>query len=169
MAWAGATMKLSEKGLDLIKLFEGCKLKMYKDQAGYPTIGIGHKLTPEELKTGLITIYGKTHLWANGLTEEQIEDLKYQDADYCEAVINAHVKVLLNQYQYDAIVSFIFNVGVGAFLRSTLLKKINEKRFKDVPNEINKWTFITSNGKKIVSNGLKNRRDAEIKLWQEVV
>ncbi len=160
-------MKLSKNGLEFLKKHEGVRLKAYTDQAGHLTIGIGHKLTEQELQTGLIVIRGKAYPWKNGLSMAQVEALEDQDDDYAENVINKFVKVPLNQNQFDALVSFIFNVGVSAFLTSTLLKKLNSKDYIGAGNEMPKWNKITDpkTKKKVVSKGLVNRRAADAGLW----
>lgn len=165
------SMKLSKKGLEYLKKVEGVAEKAYKDQAGYWTIGIGHKLTPQELATGLIIIKGVTASWKNGLSLAQIEALEDQDDDYVENLINSTIKHELKQNQFDALVSFIFNVGVSAFLKSTLLKKLIKKSFKDVPQEFLKWVYVTDpkTKKKFVSKGLLARRKRDAALWEGTI
>lgn len=158
-------MFLGEAGIEHLKKFEGERSRAYKCQAGHLTIGVGHKLTNLELKTGLITIQGETFGWKKGLTSYQISALLDQDADHAEKVVNQNVKPDLTQNQFDALVSFVFNVGAVAFMKSTLLKKINAKAFHEVPKQLKLWKYVTVNGKKVVSTGLARRRDAEAALW----
>ena len=162
--------KLSQNGLESLKKMEGIMLNVYKDVAGYPSIGIGHKLTPDELKSRLIIIKGESHPWSNGLTENQVEDLKKQDIGYHESIINNHIKSSICQHQFDCLVSFSYNTGIGAFLNSTLFKKVNSMKFDEVPDELIKWIYITDpkTKKKLISNGLQNRRNAEVKLWKGI-
>ncbi len=162
-----ALRTLSPNGVEFLKKVEGVKLKMYVDPAGYPTIGIGHKLTPQEMKAGLLTIHGVTAPWRKGLTLQQAETLKAQDAGYAESALNVHVKAPLTQSQFDALVSFVFNVGVGAFLASTLLKRLNAKQYEEIPKQFKRWVYLTHprTGKKVRSVGMVNRRNAEIALW----
>jgi lysozyme len=154
-------MQMSEQGLELLKQWEGFELKVYKDSAGLLTIGVGHLLTKSELSSGKIVINGQTVKYANGLTDQQALDLLSQDVQPAETTVNSNVKVLLNQDQFDALVSFTFNVGGGAFKGSTLLKLLNQKQYTEVPTQLLRWTRA---GGKVVQ-GLLNRRQNEIKLW----
>jgi len=154
-------MQMSENGLELLKQWEGFELKVYKDSAGLLTIGVGHLLTKSELSSGKIVINGVTVKYANGLTEQQALDLLSQDVQPAENTVNTNVKVPLTQNQFDALVSFTFNVGGGAFKGSTLLKVLNQKQYTEVPAQLLRWTRA---GGKVVQ-GLLNRRQNEIKLW----
>jgi len=118
-------MNTSPKGLEVLGLREGVRHKAYKDTKGILTIGVGH--TGPEVVAGLV--------W----TDKQVQDTLRKDVAKCEACINYNVKVALTQNQYDALVSFIFNVGVGAFQRSTMLKKINLKDFVGAAAEFDRW------------------------------
>lgn len=144
-------MTLNEKSLDLIKSFEQLRLKVYPDQAGLPTIGWGHLIKPDENLTEI--------------TKEQADDLLKKDLQIAEDAANKYIHVRLSDNQYGAIVSFIFNTGVQAFRGSTLLRKLNQGQFEEVPEHIAEWNKVTKNGVKQISNGLVNRRMAEIKLW----
>ena len=156
-----ASMQMSENGLELLTQWEGFKLTMYKDSAGLPTIGVGHLLTKSELSSGKITINGVPVKYANGLTEQQVTDLLAQDVKPASSAVNSGVKVPLKQNQFDALCSFTFNVGVAAFTGSTLLKVLNQKQYDQVPTQLLRWTRA---GGKVVQ-GLVNRRNNEIKLW----
>lgn len=155
-------MKASQHLLDLLVEWEGLKLKSYLDVAKLLTIGIGHLLTKEEKETGFIVIKGQKVPWHCGITKSQAYDLKIQDMVRFEQSVNSSVKVELKQHQYDALVSFAYNVGVAAFQGSTLLKKLNAGQYSEVPAELSKW--VKAGGKKI--QGLVNRRNNEIKLWK---
>ena len=152
---------ISEKGLELIKQWEGFSNTVYKDVAGLPTIGVGHLLTQYELSSGKIDIYGNSIKYRYGLTNEQVLDLLHWDINDFVDDINDLVMVELNQNQFDALVSFAFNVGTKAFYQSTLLKKLNQHLYDEVPGQLMRWVY--SGGRKI--NGLVNRRNNEIKLW----
>lgn len=154
-------MQTSENGLELLKQWEGFKLNVYKDSAGLPTIGVGHLLIKSELSSGKIVINGLPIKYANGLTEQQALDLLSQDVKPAEQTVNTNVKVPLNQNQFDALVSFTFNVGGGAFKSSTLLKVLNQKQYDGVPTQLLRWTRAAGQ----VVQGLVNRRQNEIKLW----
>lgn len=147
-------MKISADGINLIKEFEGVRLKSYKCPAGVYTIGVGHTSAagPPEVKPGMTITQGQAlKILNNDLTQ-------YEDA------INNNVKVDLTQNQFDALVSFVFNVGVGAFKKSTLLKKLNAGQYSAVPGELMKWT--KGGGQELP--GLVRRRRAEAALWRGV-
>jgi Phage-related lysozyme (muraminidase) len=154
-------MQMSSHGLELLEQWEGFKTTVYKDSAGLPTIGVGHLLTKSELSSGKITINGVPVSYENGLTEQQVTDLLAQDVKPAAAAVNGNVKVDLDQNQFDALVSFTFNVGVGAFTGSTLLKVLNQGQYDQVPTQLLRWTRA---GGQVVQ-GLVNRRNNEIKLW----
>jgi len=151
-------MQMSKKGLDSLAQWEGIELKMYKDVAGLPTIGVGHLLTQDELSSGKILIQGKVARYANGLTKKQVIQLLAQDV---EKFVTKQVQVELKPHQFDALVSFTFNVGNGAFKNSTLLKVLNKGLHDEVPRQLARWVY--SGGRKI--QGLINRRNNEINLW----
>ncbi|MDQ3746214.1 MAG: lysozyme [Acidobacteriota bacterium] len=154
-------MQMSQHGLQLLEQWEGFKLQVYKDSAGLPTIGVGHLITKSEQASGTININGVPVKYAGGLTQQQVTDLLAQDVVPAQNAVNNGVKVALNQNQFDALVSFTFNVGVGAFTSSTLLKVLNQGQYDQVPTQLLRWTKA---GGKVVQ-GLVNRRNNEIKLW----
>ncbi len=154
-------MRMSDNGLELLKQWEGFKLEVYKDSAGLPTIGVGHLLTKSELASSKIVIGGVPVQYADGLTDQQVLDLLSQDVTPADQAVNTGVTVELNQNQFDALVSFTFNVGVGAFTSSTLLKVLNQQQYDQVPTQLLRWTRA---GGQVVQ-GLVNRRQNEIKLW----
>ena len=154
-------MEMSEHGLELLKQWEGFELKQYKDSAGLPTIGVGHLITQSEQASGEIVINGVPVAYASGLAGAQVLDLLSQDVNPAENAVNNGVKVALNQDQFDALVSFTFNVGAGNFNSSTLLKVLNQGQYDQVPDQLRRWNKA---GGKVVQ-GLVNRRENEIKLW----
>ena len=154
-------MQMSQHGLDLLTQWEGCELEVYNDSAGLPTIGVGHLLTKSELMSGKITLGGVPVKYSDGLTQQQAETLLGQDLDPTEAAVNNGVKVKLSQNQFDALTSFTFNVGVAAFTSSTLLRLLNQGQYAQVPEQLMRWTRA---GGRVVQ-GLVNRRQNEIKLW----
>jgi len=155
-------MNVSDRLLKLLEEWEGFKQKAYKDSGGAPTIGIGHKLIPKELSAGIIVIGGVPVAYRNGINYEQALRLKRDDLVRFEKVVNQYVKVPLAQNEYDALVSFSYNVGDGAFRGSTLLKELNAGRKDHVPVELKRWN--KDNGR--VVKGLINRRNKEIALWE---
>jgi len=154
-------MKISPAGLQLLTLWEGSKRKVYTDSAGLPTIGVGHLLLKSEIAADAINIAGKLVRLRYGLSNMQIGDLLAQDIVRFEDAINRNVKLTLRQNEFDALVAFCFNVGVTAFLRSSLLKEINSGNLDAVPNQMRRWNTV--GGKPVP--GLTNRREKEIRLW----
>ena len=146
-------MKISENGLNLIKEFEGFRSNPYKCSAGVPTIGYGSTYYRDGKK---VTLNDKpiSQDEAN-LLLEHIANKDFGDK------INNLVKVELNQNQFDALVSFCYNLGIGNFKSSTLLKKINQADFKGASEEFIKWNKA---GGKIL-DGLTRRRQKEKELF----
>jgi lysozyme len=136
-------MKISSTGLDLIKHFESFSPVPYLCPAHKLTVGYGHVVLRNENFTSI--------------TEEEATQLLQKDCGVAEDCINQSVKVPLSQDQFDALVSFVFNIGVGAFLNSTLLKLLNAHCYQDAALEFLRWN--KSNGS--VLNGLTRRRQAE--------
>jgi len=143
-------MKLSDKGRALLIQLEGKRNHVYEDVAGLKTIGVGHLLKPGEDMAYL--------------TDEQVEELMTKDIAQFELAVNRFVRVKLAQNEFDALVIFVFNVGIDAFCKSTLLKLINRSEFAEVSKQLMRWN---KSGGKVVA-GLTNRRKAEIKLWEGV-
>lgn len=139
-------MKTSQKGINLIKQFEGCELEAYKCPAGIWTIGYGHTV---DVYKGM------------KITEKEAEILLIDDLPKYEKYAQDFA---INQNQFDALVSFIYNVGSGNFMKSTLRKKImagaNEQ---EIRNEFAKWR---RGGGKILP-GLVKRRKAEADLFYQ--
>lgn len=147
-------MKMSVAAIDrLIKPFEGCKLTAYCCPAGVLTIGWGHTSSagaPEVAK-------GMT------ITQNQADTILAADLVRYEQAVTEMVQQPLTQRQFDVLVDFAYNAGVGNLRSSTLLKKVNAADFDAVPAELMKWT--KGNGK--VLPGLVRRRQAEIAWWNE--
>jgi lysozyme len=140
-------MKTSQKGTDLIKQFEGTVLKVYKDAVGLPTIGIGHLIKHNESFTTI--------------TQQQAEELLAKDLVQFEVGVTKAVRVTLNQNQFDALVSFSFNLGLGNLNSSTLLRKLNAGDYQGAASEFERWNKA---GGKILT-GLTRRRLAEKGLF----
>lgn len=147
-------MKISKVGINLIKEFEGCYLTAYKCPAGVWTIGIGH--------TGEVD--GKLICKGMTITQQKAEELlsEYSEKRYEPAVRNLGVE--LNQNQYDALVSFCYNLGPGIFT-GNLLNAIKNKNWTSVADQILLYNKATVNGKLTVLNGLTRRRKAERELF----
>lgn len=120
-------MNISDNGVAKIKVREGEKLVSYLDTKGIPTIGVGH--TGPEVKLGMRITPGQSAAYLRG-------DLKT-----AEDAVNKSVKVSLTQNQYDALVSFVFNVGVRAFTTSTLLKVLNMGNYAEAAAQFNRWVI----------------------------
>ena len=145
-------MKMSAAGLATVKEFEGLKLKAYKCPAAVWTIGYGHTSA-----AGAPEVTPKLEV-----TKEECEAILKRDMKQYEDGVNKLVTVSLTQGQFDALVDFAYNAGVGALQKSTLLKKVNAGKFDEVPAEFMKWT--KGGGKELP--GLVRRRRAEVKLWR---
>jgi lysozyme len=143
-------MNISQVGIDLIKKFEGCVLHEYKDAGGVPTIGWGH--------TGGITPNQK-------ITQAQADVLLNTDLKKFVDGVNGCVKVPINQNQFDSLVAFAFNLGIGCLQKSDLLTYINKKDFAHAANEFPR--FCHAGGE--ILQGLVNRRAAEKALFLKPV
>jgi lysozyme len=148
----GAIMQTSKAGVDLIKKFEGRRLAAYRCPAGVWTIGYGHTTDAGSPKVvpGMV------------ISATQADEILKQDLRQYEEGVTRLLKVSVTQGQFDALVSFAYNCGVGALQKSTLLKKINADRHANVPAEFMKWTRAA--GKELP--GLVRRRRAEAALWR---
>ena len=145
------TRSVNKASLDKIKQWEGLRLTAYTDSVGVWTIGYGH--TGADVKPGMT------------ITNERADELLRGDLRTAERAVDSSVTVPLSDNQFGALVSFVFNVGSGAFKGSTLLKKLNAGDYDSVPAELARWNKGTIGGKKVVIPGLVNRRAAEIGLW----
>lgn len=159
------SMQVGQNGKNLFREWEGLVTHEYPDSGGAPTIGIGHLLTRSERTSGKIVINGAPFDYRDGLTEQQCWDLLDQDLDVAERAVNEAVSAALNQNQFDALVSFAFNVGEGAFRGSTLVKLLNQGQYNEVPAQLRRW--VRDNGQ--IVQGLVNRREKEIALWNTPV
>lgn len=151
-------MKLSAAGIDAIKRRETCKLEAYKDEHGLWTIGWGHLLTQSELTSG--KCQGED--WRHGITQAAADTQLADDVEWAERAVDGSVTVPLMQNQFDALVSFAFNVGAAAFRDSTLVKRLNDDRFAAVPLQMRRWVYVGP----LHSNGLESRRESEIRQWE---
>jgi lysozyme len=154
-------IQVGQNGKNLFKEWEGLMTGVYLDSGGLPTIGIGHLLTASERSSGKIVLNGQPLTYRDGLTEQECWGLLEQDLEGAEKAVNAAVNVRLTQNQFDALVSFVFNVGNGAFLGSTLLKVLNQAEYGQVPDQLSRW--VHDHG--MVVKGLINRRAKEAALW----
>jgi len=157
------SMHISERGTQLLASWEGLRTHAYFDSGGVLTIGVGHNLTRSERTSGKLLIAGQAVRYAQGLTEVQCWQLLAQDLAPVEDTLNALVRVPLTQSQFDALCSFVLNVGMAAFLGSTLLRLLNQGHYEQIPQQLARWRY--DNGK--VVPGLINRREKEIALWEQ--
>jgi lysozyme len=140
-------VKISSRGLDLIKRFEGLRLTAYKDAVGVWTIGYGHT---------------RTAAAGQVIDIDRAESLLISDASEAEDAINRLVRQPLDQGEYDALVSLVFNIGASAFSRSTLLRLLNSKSEPwRIGAEFLRWVYAS--GKRL--RGLERRRLAERAMY----
>lgn len=138
---------ITQDGLNLIKKYEGFSSTIYICPAGYPTIGYGHLVrTGEHFAT---------------LTEEEADQLLRQDVESAESAVCRLISTPLTDGQFNALVSFTFNLGAGALQRSTLRRKVNREAHQEVPEQLMRWVW--AGGRKL--RGLIRRRAAESEYY----
>ena len=137
---------VTEEGLSLIKRYEGFSPTIYICPAGYPTIGYGHVVLAHEREQ-----------FTAGITPTQATKLLRKDVRIAERAVLRLISAPLTDGQFDALVSFTFNLGAGALQRSTLRRKVNRGEHESVPAELMKWVWAA--GKRLP--GLVRRRKAE--------
>ena len=137
---------INQATLSLIKSFEGLRLNAYLDSVGVPTIGYGHT---RGVKIGQV------------ITESQAQEFLKQDLQDAIAGVERLVTTTLTDNQFGALVSLVFNIGVGNFAKSSLLRKVNMKQFIAASDSFAAWN--KASGK--VLSGLTRRRAAEKKLF----
>ncbi|WP_420170204.1 lysozyme [Enterobacter intestinihominis] len=144
-------MQTSEKGIALIKLFEGCKLTAYQDSVGVWTIGYGwtQPVDGKPIRAGMT------------IKQETAERLLKTGLVRYESDVSRLVKVGMTQGQFDALVSFTYNLGARSLSTSTLLRKLNTGDYAGAADEFLRWN--KAGGK--VLNGLTRRREAERALF----
>lgn len=152
-------MKISQKGLDLIKKFEGFKSKPYLCSAGVPTIGYGSTFYEDGKKVTLKDL---------PITESRAEALlRFTIEKTFEPIIKKYIKVSLTQGQFDALVSFVYNIGAGGLWSAsknaptTICKLINASQFDEAAEQFPRWN--KASGKELT--GLTNRRNEEKGLF----
>lgn len=145
---SASALSISLAGIAFIQSEEGTEYEAYLDSAHVPTICTGST---------------RNVFLGQHATLEECEERLVQDTTYAGKAIGRLVQVKLTQQQYDALVSFVFNVGPGAFAKSTMLKRINEGQCYAAGAEFKRWN--KAGGK--VLKGLTNRRAREAALWLE--
>ena len=144
------SLEMSDKGVELVKQYEGYHATPYVCPGGKLTIGYGH-----------VILKGEKY---SNLNKAQATALLKKDLAKYERDVNSLINVKLTQEQYDALVSFTYNLGPGALQKSGLRKKVNGGQHKAVPAEFLKW----SRCKKKILPGLVKRRKAEAQLYQSI-
>ena len=139
-------MNIGTKGLEMIKHFEGLELNAYQCAAGVWTIGYGHT---KDVQQGMV------------ISEDTANEMLVEELNEYESYITGLVTVELNQNQFDAMVSWVYNLGVGNLKASTLLKVLNAGDYAGVPAQMMRWN--KAGGK--VLEGLTRRRQAEADLF----
>jgi lysozyme len=141
-------MRLSLNGAQLIQRFEECRLVAYPDSKGVPTIGWGHTAG---VKLG------------DTCTQQQADQWFFQDTQFAASEVSLLVHVPLTQNQFDALVSFVYNIGDTQFCDSTLLHLLNARQYQAAAAEFPKWEFCN----RVPLAGLEARRLAEQALFNE--
>ena len=141
---------ITQDGIDLIKRFEGFSSTVYICPAGYPTIGYGHLV--------------RDHEKFEEISQEEAEALLRIDVESAERAVLRLIKVPLTDGQFDALVSFTYNLGSGALQCSTLRRKVNRQAHSEVPGQLIRWVW--AGGRKL--NGLARRRRAEAISYRSV-
>ena len=148
-------MKASNRCIDLIKQFEGFSDRPYMCPASIPTIGFGATFYPNGVKVKLTDPQ---------ITRDKATKMLGLMVDKFALQVDRLIKVEIKQNQFDALVSFAYNVGIGNFRNSTLLRKLNLKANNAVISlELNKWNRANGN----IMAGLTRRRNAEAKMFNE--
>lgn len=148
-------LKISKIGLEHITKWEGLVLKRYICPAGKPTIGVGHVILP-----------GENY---QEITREQALEILAKDVERFEKAVKKYITVPLNQNQFDALVSFIFNTGEGGIVNTGVQKAVNSGNFAEVPAKLQEWSKFRVNGVMKVNQGLLNRRKSESQLFMKPV
>ena len=161
---AGAQRSVSAAGVDFIKQFEGFEKRPKEDPAGHCSVGYGTLL-----HRGACDGRASEAPYAGGISKDEATRLLTAEASRVGPAINQVAARALNQSQFDALTSFVYNVGTGAFQHSTLAKLLAKGDYDGVPDELRKWTKARVGGRLIDLPGLVKRRGAEAQLWQRAV
>lgn len=147
---------ISDKGIEHLKALEGERLKVYLDSANILTVGVGHKvLEKDALKYGDV------------ISQFRSSKFLRDDLNTAKNAVRDTIKTPLNQNQFDALVSFAFNVGADAFKNSTMAKKLNVYDYNGALEQFTRWVYSTNakTGIKSVDNVLVRRRKLEQNLF----
>lgn len=146
--------EFSKKLINTIKELEGFRSKPYQDQRGVWTIGYGHTAAAGYPDPKQVT----------EITEEEAEQILIKDLTEVAEHVNKLILVNLPKNRLESIYSFVYNIGVAAFKKSTLLKYINNREYDKIETQLRRWCYAD----KKISKGLQHRRETEIKLWKGV-
>jgi lysozyme len=141
--------KINEEAIHLIKKCEGFRTLPYVCEGGKLTIGYGHVIRPGE------------EWMKEGITHEQGDEILHKDLSTAEQGVETYITVPLTDAQFGALVSFTFNVGIGALQYSTLRKKLNANNYEGAADELLRWVYAGGH----VSKGLQQRREWERELF----
>lgn len=144
-------MQISYNGIESLKQLEGFESKAYKDTGGVWTIGYGTTVWLDRpVGPGMV------------ITEKEAELALQHDLAWAQTAVNQLVRVPLKQNEFDALVSFVYNVGELAFAKSTMLRLLNQQRKKEASAQFQRWVY--DNGK--IVKGLVNRRIQERRMFE---
>lgn len=144
-------MTLSDEGLEFLARHEGVRLKLYNDSEGHCTIGVGHLVHKGKCDGS------EPKKFRDGLTRDEVMDLFRDDVSGFEAAVSNAITSRINQHQFDALVSFAFNIGAAGFEGSGALARVNAKEYSKVPAEMMKW---------VKPAAIKGRRQDEATLFR---
>ncbi len=151
----------SNKGLEFVTQFEGIRTSLYNDPANNCTIGVGHLV-----HMGTCNGNFEEEKFLSGITIDQAKQLLKADLRIYEEIVNEMVIVDVTQYQFDALVSFVFNIGGPEFSGSTLLELLNQGKFSDVSQEFKRWVYGSNYE---ILPGLIRRRNYESQLFENSI
>ena len=141
-------MNLSAEGMKLLMESEGFRRRVYRDVAGFETIGYGHRV-----------LLGES--FANGVSEDEAAALLENDVTLAGQQVQHLVRVPLTQGQFDALVDFVFNLGAGRLAESTLLRELNAGHYAEAAAQLVRWERAAG----VELPSIKARRLAEVALW----
>jgi lysozyme len=152
--------QISERGLLEIKRHEGTRLRVYLDSANLKTIGTGHLLTKSELASGKIHMGSEVIRWDDGITQEESDTILRSDLASARACVDRFAPGV-NDNQFAALVSLAFNIGNGAFEKSTLVKLLRAGDVEGAADQFLRWNRAAGQ----VVAGLTRRREDERSLF----
>ncbi len=154
-ASASSMMTTSAEGLAAIRHHEGFSSHLYTDQAGHTTIGVGHLVHRGGINGS------EPARFQRGISAQEADELLAEDVKKFEKAVLRNVSVPLSQGQFDALVSFTFNLGTGALRSSSLLRKLNQGDYSGAAQEFASWNKVRIGGNLVPSPGLSARRADE--------